>query len=212
MKGYPPLSGVVLAGGQSRRLGQEKARIQLWGAEGPILLEFVVDRLTALCDEVLTVHSRPWEGSPLSAREVLDRYPGGGALGGIYTGLLAASHDHVLTVGCDMPLLNEPLLRYMAGLPRDYDVLIPRLPPPARASSHRGWVEPLHAIYGRSCLKPILEGLERGEHRIVHFFSAVRVRYLEAEEWTRFDPTGLSFQNINTPEDLAAVREILAEG
>jgi len=215
--GSPPLSGVVLSGGQSRRLGQEKAMLRLWGPQGPTLLEATVAHLAAVCDEVLVVSDGPHDWPVLPARVVFDRYPGGGSLGGIYTGLLEAAYPGALTVACDMPFLSRALLRYMAGLPRDYDVLIPRLRPPSgaplgvgREDARELRVEPLHAVYGRLCLEPMHALLSQGERQIIRFFPAVRVRYLEVEEVARFGPPGLLFRNINTPQDLQQVRRVLA--
>ena len=215
VKEWLPLSGVVLSGGQSRRLGQEKALLRLWGPQGPTLLESTVAHLATVCDEVLVVSDGPHDWPALSARVVYDCHPGGGSLGGIYTGLLEAAYPFALTVACDMPFLNRALLRSMAGLPRDYDVLIPRLHPPDGGPPGAGGdalplqVEPLHAIYGRPCLEPMRALLAQGERRIIRFFPAVRVRYLEVEEVARFDPRGLAFRNINTPQDLEEARRIL---
>jgi len=213
---HTPLSGVVLTGGRSRRLGQDKARLRLWGPGGPTLLEATVAHLAAVCDEVLVVSASLEDGPPpAGTRLVADRFPGGGALGGIYTGLAEAAHPFALAVACDMPFLQPALLRYMAGRPRDYDVLIPR----RRASdaSEPGadalqlYLEPLHAIYGRPCREPMRVLLERGERQIIRFFPAVRVRYLAPDEIAPWDPAGLAFRNINTPQDLEEVRGILGK-
>lgn len=206
-----PLSGAVLAGGQSRRLGQDKTLLRLWGPQGPTLLEATVSLLGNICDDLVVVTDTPRHPAPSRARVVSDRYPGGGSMGGIYTGLLEAIHPYTLVVACDMPFLNEALLRFMAGLPRDYDVLIPR---PRRRERRRPIrnrlsVEPLHAIYGRACLEPMRELLERGERQIIRFFPRVRVRYVDREELARFDPDGRSFRNINTPGELQETIELL---
>ncbi len=208
----PPLSGVVLAGGQSRRMGQDKALLRLWGPAGPTLLEVVTARLAAVCDEVLVVSAAPREDWPaLEARLVFDRFPGGGALGGIYTGLAEAAHPYALTVGCDMPFLHLALLHRMAKLPRDYDVLIPRLPRSGLRKQGGFHLEPLHAIYGRACLEPMLDLLQRGGRQIIRFFPQVRVRYLEPDEWAALDPQGLSFRSLNTPQDVAAIMTLLRD-
>ncbi len=203
----PFLSGIVLAGGHSRRLRRDKTMLRLWGPRGPTLLEAAVAHLAAVCADVVVVSDRPRDWPALPARLVWDRYPGGGALGGIYSGLLEAAYPFALTVACDMPFLNPALLRYMAGRPRVYDVLIPRLGHAGKATDPQ--VEPLHAIYGRPCLEPMRALLERGERRIIGFFPQVRVRYLEEAEWAALDPQGLSFRNINTPADLAAARRMV---
>src|SRR5688572_3668459 len=117
----PATSAVVLAGGLSRRLGSDKRRARLWGDDGPVLLERTVALIASLCPDVVVVLNDPEAWPQLPARLVGDRYPDGGALGGIYSGLDAAAHDHALVVACDMPLLSRPLLAAMLARPRDYD-------------------------------------------------------------------------------------------
>lgn len=201
------LTGVILAGGQSRRLGQDKALARVGGA-GPTLIERVAAALRPVCAEVLVAGGDPARYAFLGLPIAPDIYPAAGSLGGIYAGLCAAQHEYALVVACDMPFLNPALLRYMADLPRDYDVLIPRW---ARAAGGAGLLDTprnelaaqtLHAIYGQACRSFIRPLLEAGERRIVAFFPQVRVRYVEPAEVARFDPAGWSFFNVNTPEQL----------
>jgi molybdopterin-guanine dinucleotide biosynthesis protein A len=197
----PNASIVVLAGGQSRRLGQNKAFLVL---DGQPLVARTVDRLAALSDDFLVVTSEPnrFEHLELSVRLVPDERPGEGALMGIYSGLRAARHAHALVVACDMPFLSLPLLRYMLDLANDYDVVIPRV---------AGLLEPLHAIYGQACLPAMRRLLDQGQRRIIAFFDQVRVRYVEEDEVARSDPRRLSFINVNTPEDWERVQRLVIE-
>jgi molybdopterin-guanine dinucleotide biosynthesis protein A len=195
-------SAIVLAGGLSRRLGQDKRRLRIWGADGPTLLAHTVGLVARLCDEVVVVlnDSEGWPDLP--ARLVPDAYANGGSLGGIYSGLAAASHDYALAVACDMPFLNAELIGAMLARPRDYDALIPRSPRPGAARNALD-LEPLHAIYGKTCLGPMRDTLESGRRQIATFFPQVRVAYVEPEEIRRYDPEGRSFLNVNTPEQAA---------
>lgn len=204
-----PVSGVIVAGGQSRRLGEDKRRLKLWGATGPTLLEHTLEVLAGLCDDLVVVLNDPESWPGLAAHIVGDVYPDGGALGGIYSGLRAARHEHALVVAADMPLLNTDLLRWMIAQPRDYDVLAPRLGAAGRARNRLG-VESLHAIYSRACLAPIAHQLDAGNPQVIGFFDAVRVRLIEPDMIKQFDPQGHAFRNVNTPAELAAVRHILA--
>lgn len=204
----PPASGIVVAGGSSRRLGQDKRRLKLWGESGPTLLQHTVDLLAGLCAEVIVVLNDPEQWPQLQARIVPDVYRDGGALGGIYSGLAAASHAHALTIAADMPLLNPDLLRWMLDQPRDYDVLVPQLGQ-GRARNRLG-VESLHAIYSRRCLEPIARQLDAGNPQVIGFFPEVRVQLIEPQQIAQFDPTGDAFRNVNTLEDLDVVRELLA--
>jgi molybdopterin-guanine dinucleotide biosynthesis protein A len=194
------LGAVVLAGGRSSRLGQDKAFLKV---NGQFLIELIVDQLAQLSDEVIIVANEASRYEQFEAVVVGDAYPGKGALGGIYSGLTASTSSHCLVVACDMPFLNLSLLRYMQGLASDYDVVIPRI---------GKLTEALHAIYSRDCLPFIDDLLEAGDLRIVHFFSHVRVRYVDRDEVDIFDPEHLSFFNINNQTNLMRAREIWAGG
>src|SRR3954447_16105779 len=127
MQPYSPSSAIVLAGGVSRRLGQDKRRLRLWGSAGPTLLEYVVGIVARLCADVVVVLNDPDAWSTLPARLAPDVYADGGSLGGIYADLLAAEHEYALAVACDMPFLNAGLIGAMLARLRDYDVLAPRV-------------------------------------------------------------------------------------
>ncbi len=201
-----PITGVVVAGGQSRRMGQDKRRLRLWGAASPTLLEHTIDTLAQVCSEVVAVLNDPADWPSLPARIVGDIYPHGGALGGIYSGLVAAQTQHALVVAADLPLLSLALLRWMIAQPRDYDVLAPRLGGKAR---NKLGVESMHAVYSRACLEPMQRQLEAGNPQVIGFFSEVRVRLIEPETIAYLDPSSHSFLNVNTPDELEQVRKLL---
>lgn len=194
------MTSIVLAGGKSLRLGRDKVSEKVGGES---LIQRVVDRLTPLSSELVVViaqgQSRPKLDSNIELKVVSDIYPGCGSMGGIYTGLAAASSFHSLAVACDMPFLVAPLLRYLMGLAPDYDIVIPR--------TEKG-LEPLHAVYSKNCLAPMKSLMQRGKLRIAEFFAQVRVRFVEKEEIDRFDPQRLSFLNVNTLLELERARLI----
>jgi molybdopterin-guanine dinucleotide biosynthesis protein A len=196
------LSVVILAGGHSRRLGRDKSLLEI---DGQPLLARTVQRLGALSDDlvVVTNDATRYESLSLAARLVPDEEPGMGSLMGIYSGLQATCHPHALVLACDMPFLSLPFLRHMATLAPGHDVVIPRL---------GSLLEPLHAIYGKSCVPFMEELLAQGERKIAAFFHRVRVRYVEEVELDRFDPDHLSFVNVNTPQDWVRVQEVLGLG
>lgn len=209
MHPHPPTSAIVLAGGRSRRLGYDKRYLRLWGAAGPTLLEHVVQVVGKLCAEVIVVLNDADNWGHISVRRVPDIYADGGALGGLYAGLCAASHPYALVVACDMPFLNPALLGAMLAQPRNYDALVPQALAAGTTRNLLG-AETLHAIYGRSCLKPIQATLESGNRQIAAFFPQVRVTFFAASDTQRYDPAGRSFININTPEQAAAATEWFA--
>ena len=193
-----PLHGVVLAGGRSRRLGVDKALLRFGGQP---LVRIVVDRVAGICDEVVVAVDRPerFQGVALAARLVADVAPGLGPISGLHSGLKACQVDHVLVVACDLPFLNEKLLRYMAEQPRAYQALVPW--------ADERW-HPLHSIYNRSCLPEVERMVRRGGGSMRDLLSRLDVRRLSGEELRRLDPDGLSFLNLNRRADLARARAI----
>jgi molybdopterin-guanine dinucleotide biosynthesis protein A len=203
------VTGIVVAGGSSRRLGQDKRRLRLWGADGPTLLEHTLAQLAPLCAELLVVLNDPQAWPELPARCMSDSYPDGGALGGIYTGLAAMTHRYALVVAADMPLLRHELLAAMLAYPRTYDALVPRSLRPGAVRNAAG-LEPLHAIYSRACCAPLRRMLDQGQRRIADFLADVRMLTVEPAMIARYDPAGQAFLNINTPDDLATARRVIA--
>jgi molybdopterin-guanine dinucleotide biosynthesis protein A len=186
-------SAIILAGGQSRRMGRDKALIDYRGR--PIIAH-VIDTLRAVSDDVAVVSNRPELYSPFGARVVADYDPPCGPLGGIAVGLQAALHPLAVVVACDMPFLNLALLRWLVELADGYDAVVPQ----AGAE-----FEPLHAVYRRECHDPIVQRIERGERRVISFFADVRLRIVLEAEWRVLDPAGRSLVNLNTPDDLEAL-------
>lgn len=188
----PPLAGVtgvILAGGASSRMGSNKA---LLPSRQGRFIQSVYRRLTTLFDDVLVVTNTPEQYSFLGCRKVADIYSGMGALAGIHAGLRHCATTHIFVSACDMPNLNEELIRYLAGRADGHDVAIPESP---------HGVEPLHAVYGVGALPAIEEVLDAGKRRIVSFFPRVRLQLVGQAEVARLDPEFRSFRNINTPEE-----------
>jgi len=188
------LTGIVLAGGASRRMGRDKAFLEL---DGKPLIAHVIERLARVCAEVLVVAGdvQPYAG--LGARLVEDRFRNVGVLGGLHAGLEAAAHELALAVGCDMPFLSPELLRAFASWAEGFDVVVLR---------QGEQVEPLHGVYRRTCLPAIEAAIRAGERRIISFFPHVRVRYVTPEDVAPFDPGLRSFRNVNTPEEWESVQ------
>lgn len=190
-----PATGVVLAGGKSRRMGRDKALLEI---DGRPLIEWVIRRLERICPEVLVVAGDTERYADLGAPVVTDRFPGVGVLGGLHAGLDAASHELILAVGCDMPFLNSKLLRAFVDWVGEYDVAVLR----------RGeWVDPLHAAYRRTCLPSMEAAIRAGRRRVISFFPQIRVRYVTEADVTAIDPQLESLRNVNTPADWAAARD-----
>lgn len=205
----PHLSVGVLAGGQSRRMGTDKALLPLRPGDSP-LAQVVIDRVRVLSDDTFIVASDRPAYAQFGVPVVGDRYPGGGALGGIATAVERAVHDACLVVACDMPFLSVELLAWMASEERDYDVLVPGIPGESRQGSGTIF-QTLHAIYRKSALPAMAARLARDQRQVIGFFPDVRVRAVSQELVSRFDPSGRTFFNANSPEAAEEARRILAE-
>jgi molybdopterin-guanine dinucleotide biosynthesis protein A len=183
------LTGIVLAGGASQRMGRDKAFLEL---NGRPLVAHVIERIAQVCEDVIVVarNAEPFTG--LGARSVEDRFRGVGVLGGLHAGLEAAANELALVVACDMPFLNPELLVAFARWAEGFDVAVLR---------QGEQVEPLHGAYRRTCLSAIETAIRAGRRRIVSFFPLVRVHYVAQEDVIPLDAEMHSFRNINTPEE-----------
>jgi molybdenum cofactor guanylyltransferase len=202
------LSAAILAGGQSRRMGQDKALLDI---DGRALIEYVLDATRQVADETMIIASERPEYEQFGVRIVPDKYPQSGSLGGIYTAVSEASNDRCLVLACDMPFVNVDLLRFMAEHDVDYDVLVPALSPERSTQGGEETLETLHAIYRKSCMSAIERQLQAGVYKVIGFFSEVNVEKLPEEVVLQHDPQLLSFFNANTPEEFAWARERLAQ-
>ncbi len=195
-----PLTVAILAGGKSSRMGTDKSFVPAPGGVGRPLIEDILAQSAGLGAETIVITNRPdgyrYLGLPLFA----DVLPDKGALGGLYTALYYSSQPHTLCIACDMPFVVRPLLDYLISLIPEGEAIVPRL---------AGEAEPFRAIYARAaCLAPICAALDAGQMRVISFFSAVRLRWVEEPEIDRFDPQHRSFFNVNTPEDLEQARRL----
>ncbi len=188
------LAGVILAGGQSARYGSNKA---LERFQGDRMVDRALQSMRSHCDPVFLVANdlEPYLG--VKAHLVRDLRPRLGPLGGIHTALFFSPHDWVLVRATDMPFLVPELVQVLMDCRQGADVVVP--------VSGKGY-EPLCALYHRSCLPAVAQVLERGQRQVVAFYDRVKVAGLPEEVWKRLDPHGLSFRNVNTPEDM---RELL---
>jgi molybdenum cofactor guanylyltransferase len=198
------VSGVILAGGRSRRLGRDKAVEPIGGQP---LIGRVIQRVRQVAQDIVVVVADQERGRALplgdGVRIAVDIYPDKGSLGGIFSGLSAAPQPWALVVACDMPFLNLGLLGRLVSLRDGVDAVVPVL---------EGRPEPTHALYSRACLPHIEARLQADDLKISGFFDEVRVRYVPEEDIARFDPDFLSFFNVNSPPDLERALALVAQG
>ncbi len=193
------LTVVIQAGGQSSRMGEDKALKPFLGRP---LIQRVIDRLTPIADELIVTTNRPAEYGFLNVRLIPDLKPGRGALGGLYTAIASATHPFVAVVACDMPFANTSLFEGARRLmlEEEADVVI--------AKTDEGY-EPLHALYRReTCLRAIESAIDADQWKVISWFPQVKVRTLTSEEVKLFDPSGLCFWNLNTPEEFSEAEKM----
>jgi molybdopterin-guanine dinucleotide biosynthesis protein A len=193
------LTIAIQAGGESRRMGRDKALRPFLGQP---LIRSVIKRLASIADEIIITTNRPADYAFLDLPLFLDLRPGCGPLSGLQTALSSASQPLVACVACDMPFASPDLLSFQARLLESgtADVVIPLL--------SEGY-EPLHAVYRReTCLPVVEQALARAEYKLMAWFSHVRVQSLTAEDCRQYDPTGLAFTNLNTPQELAWAEDL----
>jgi molybdopterin-guanine dinucleotide biosynthesis protein A len=186
-------SVVILAGGKSSRMGEDKALMPFLGSS---LLDFILSQISDLGEERIIISNTPDDYQRFGLPVFKDVIPDIGALGGIYSALTYASFQHCLLFACDMPFVNQPLIKHMANIIPEFDAVIPRL-------RKDEFAEPFRAFYSKNCISSIQIQIKKGERKVVSFFDSVSIRYLEAEEIHKFDPQELTFFNVNTPEDMA---------
>lgn len=188
------LTIVIQAGGESRRMGRDKA---LAPFQGIPLIARVAGRLAPMADELLVTTNHPEELAFLGLPCFPDVLPGKGALGGLLTALSSASEACVAVVACDMPFASPAILNmaYELANTAGFPAVVPRFD---------GFLEPLHAVYRPEiCLPFIRESLAANRLRVDAWFEQAGVHILEQEDYAPLDPRGLAFINANTPDELA---------
>src|SRR5690349_12273548 len=195
----------IQAGGQSSRMGEDKALKTFLGHP---LIQRVIERLSPIADEVIVTTNHPEDYSFLNLRLIPDLKPGRGALGGLYTAIASASNPMVAVVACDMPFASASFFEAATKLmiQETADVVIAR---EASGAGKSGGFEPLHALYRReTCLPAIEAAIAADQWKVIAWFPEVKVRVLTPDEITQFDPSGLAFWNVNTPEEFMEAETI----
>ena len=192
------LSVVIQAGGQSSRMGQDKALKLFLGRP---LIQRVIERLQPIADEMLVTTNHPEDYAFLNLLLFTDLKPGRGALGGLYTALFSAKNSIVAVAACDMPFANAELFKAAS------DILVREEADVVIAKTDEGY-EPLHAVYRReTCIPAIEAAIDSDKWRMDSWFPQVKIRVLTPEEIKRYDTDGLAFSNINTPEEFAQAEQ-----
>lgn len=187
------ITGIILAGGKSSRMGEDKAFTLFSGRP---LIEVLIDKLSRIFNNLMIITNKPDLYKKYGIEIHTDLLKDHGSLGGIYTGLFYSKTNYNFICACDMPFLNENLIKFMLKKTESYDVLIPQ---------YNARLEPLSAIYSKNCIAPIKEQLSKNNLKVTDFFSSCKVKTITENEIVAFDAIGKCFVNINTREDYHAI-------
>lgn len=190
--------GVILAGGKSQRMGTDKAFLEVGGIP---LIQRILEVLTPIFRTVAIVAKelQKFECAAKDVKRVRDLFPEQHALGGIYTALRAFPGKECFVFACDLPFLNPDLIRCMIQRFNGCDLLLPK---------SRSGLEPLHAIYGKGCVKVLEDKIRRGDWRLENLAGFVRSEILDPNALHSFDPEELSVTNVNTPGEFRGLMHI----
>jgi molybdopterin-guanine dinucleotide biosynthesis protein A len=194
------MTGAILAGGDSTRMGVNKALLEFGGVR---IIEMLLRTMRPLFPEIAIVANDPDAYADLAVPIWLDRISEKGPLGGIYTAVLHAAFPQIFCMACDMPFANPAVIAYLRDVAPGFDVVVPRTP---------DGYQPLHAVYSKTCL-PHMEAMLRADRlRINRLFPRVHVRMVGEDELRPLDPSLLCFVNVNTREELEAAARLAAGG
>jgi molybdenum cofactor guanylyltransferase len=193
-------TGVILAGGKSRRMGRDKAFLPFGTG---LLIERVIEVVQQVTADVILITNTPERYQRFGLPMFSDVIAEAGSLGGIYTGLVSAKTPYSLCLACDMPFVKPTFLRFLCGTAAEADVVIPR---------NAEDFQPLCAVYSQVCRDPIRHKIEAGQLKITGFFDQVHVRVIEGDLLARYDPYDIMFFNANTPEEYERARLMLGKG
>lgn len=207
----PTISLIINAGGQSRRMGQNKALLPT-PPTGQPLLQHMLQRLQTLpVDRIFVVANGSWPRSfarPDRAISILpDERPDGGPLGGIATGL-RASTGWGMVLACDLPLVNPAVVQHLCSLVEE-GLTSGGAPWQAIVPVVDGFAQTLHALYHRSILTEIDQRIAVGDLHTHHILQNVRTRWVSENELRPIDPELRSFFNANTVEEWAKACALL---
>ena len=195
------VTGIILAGGKSSRLGRDKAWEDVGGQR---IIDRVIGALQSSCDEVLIIGDRPERQNELSLPKCIqyrsDELKGRGSIGGLYTGLKASDTLWSLVVACDMPFISRELIRFMLSIisKNRCDAIVPII---------NGRYQPTHALYNSTCIPFIEKNISSGNFRMDSYFDEIYLEEISEDVINSIKGAELSFFNVNTEDDLFTARE-----
>lgn len=192
------VTGVILAGGASRRMGRNKALLMLHGVT---LIERAYRSLSRIFHDIVIITNTPEKYAFIPCRTASDIYPEAGAIAGLHAGMTASNSSRIFVAACDMPFLNEELIRMLCNYDKEADAVVP--------INGEGFFEPLHAVYSVSARETAREVIESGNNSILVLLGKLRAVPVSFGQVRSIPDAENSFRNLNTPEEfMAALRRV----
>jgi molybdopterin-guanine dinucleotide biosynthesis protein A len=186
------VTGVVLVGGKSFRMGRDKALLPL---DGMLLIDKVLDTLRGSLQRIILVGDHPERFEGYGLKIYPDIFPGS-SLGGLYSGLSRAETPYIFASACDLPFASPSILRLILSLGGGFDAVVPL---------NGNYSEPLFALYHKNCLETMKKLLDERNYRIYDFYPQVRIRYVTTEEIASVGGTDRAFLNVNTIKEYEVI-------
>ncbi len=192
----PKISAAILAGGKSKRMGQNKALVEF---DGKKMIEYVLESLQACTQEIMIISNSPEKFRFLKRPLYEDIVESVGPLAGIYTALTKSRQEYCLVVACDLPFLSSQLIKFLCEKCTPYDIF---------AFESEIGVEPLCAVYRKSCLPVIETQIKKRQFKVSDIFGKLRTQIMRLEPG--LTPYGKDpFFNVNTPSELARAARLM---
>jgi len=184
------ISAFILAGGQSKRFGQDKS---LYEFEGKPLIKHVFDTIKPVFSDIYIIANDFEKFSFLESKIYPDLIPKLGPTGGIYSALYNLKKERAFIFACDTPFVKKELIEYMISINTDKEIIVPFL---------GGFLEPLHAIYSEKCLESMKNFIEKKGRKITAYINEREIREVTEAEIEYYEDPFKIFRNINRKSDL----------
>jgi len=186
-------TAIILAGGQSSRMGFDKQFLQI---DEKKLMDSIISKLEIKFEEIIIVTNKPEEYKDFNHKIISDIIVGKGPLGGIHAGLNESSSKYSFIMACDMPNVNINYINYMESCIEGKDI-------DGCVTIYRDNLEPFISFYSKDIIKDIEKSLELGRRSIHKLLKSLQIHYIEEEIARKFSPDWDMFLNLNTIEDLS---------
>lgn len=194
------ITPVILAGGANSRMGENKALLEM---DDQKIIEIMVQKLEKIFEKSTYIVTNQRETYDFLENVCfvpdLVNTVKKNSLVGLYSGLAQIPTERGFFLPCDMPFINEDLVKYLINHSKGYDVVVPKIDQ---------YYQPLHGIYHKNCLKPMKKMIDQKHYKIIDFFPEIKLHTIGKEIIHKFDPEELSFYNINKKEDYEQAKAI----